>query len=251
MGLFDLTAPLYSALDNLLAFLPPLARLLFWAAVTAVISMALYWLCSGQEKVEAAKTRAIEARRTMAAYDGTEMDEMLPLAKESLAASGKHFIIVLGPAVLSSLPALTLIVWVSNHFSYELPTTGESITISSAPDGFPGGIEPASAKDGSYTLTYPDSDAAFVMRSTDGIELASLPLKKAVPIVHKRAWWNSLIANPNGYIPAAAEVDEIRFELRKIEYLSIGPGWMHTWEFSYFLLLIVTSLGIKVAFKIH
>ena len=118
MGLFDIPAPLFTAIDNLLDSLPAYPRLLFWACTTAGVSMALYWLCSAQDKVAGAKLRAITARKHMAAYKGTEFDEMWPLAKESLAASTRHFIVVLVPAILSSLPALTLMIWVSNHFSF-------------------------------------------------------------------------------------------------------------------------------------
>ena len=85
----------------------------------------------------------------------------------------------------------------------------------------------------------------------DGTLLFSLPLEAAVPVVHQRLWWNSLIGNPNGYLPPESPVQEIAFDLERVEYLGIGPGWARTWELSYFLLLILCSLGIKVAFKIH
>ena len=48
-----------------------------------------------------------------------------------------------------------------------------------------------------------------------------------------------------------AAIEEIRFELQPIEFIQFGPAWARTWELSYFLLLILVSLGIKVAFKIH
>ena len=75
MGFFDLPAPLFTALDGLLGGLGAYPRLLFWAAFTGAISMFLYWLCSAQDKVGAAKERAIAARKAMAGYEGTEFDE--------------------------------------------------------------------------------------------------------------------------------------------------------------------------------
>jgi len=251
MGLFDLPAPLYSAIDGLLGFLPMLPRLLLWSIVTGILSMVLYWLCSAQGKVEAAKLRAIAGRNAMSSYEGTEFDEMWPLAKESLAASGKHFLIVLVPAVLSSLPALTLIVWVSNHFSYTLPAAGTEILVQSTPAMSLTGLAPASEQANSYTLVWPDSATPLTVFSTTNESLVTLPLAAPVPVVHQRLWWNSLIGNPNGYLPAASSVQEIRFGLPPVEYLAFGPGWARGWELSYFLLLILCSLGIKVAFKIH
>lgn len=251
MGLFDIPSPLYSAIDSLLDFVPLYGRLLFWAAITGVLSMVLYWACSAQDKVEAAKQRAIIARRNMAGYKGTEMNEMLPLAKESLAASGKHFLIVLGPAVLSSLPALTLIVWVSNHFSYELPASGAAIGISTVPAELANDLELETDQSGSPAILWPAAGETVQLTGPDGESLATLPLDTAVPVIHQRYWWNMLIGNPNGYLPEDAAVQEILFALPRIVYLDIGPTWARTWELSYFLLLILVSLGIKLVFKIH
>jgi hypothetical protein len=249
MGLFDLPAPLFTALDNLMIGLPALFRLLIWATLTAILSMALYWLCSAQDKVAAAKERALTARRKMAGYDGTEFDEMMPLAKESLVASGRHFGIVLWPALLSSLPALMLIVWVSGQFGYSLPQSGSSVAVHTDPAAQLAGV--SATADNVYIVTYPASDTTYSVVAANGEELATLPLTAPIPVVHKRQWWNSLIGNPNGYLPDEYAIEAIYFELPAIEYLSIGPGWVRGWEFSYFALLIIVSLGIKVIFKIH
>lgn len=251
MGLFDLPAPLFSAIDSLLGFLPVLARLLFWSVITAIVSMALYWLCSAQAKVEAAKQRAITGRKEMAGYQGHEFSEMWPLAKESLAASGKHFLIVLVPAVLSSLPALTLIVWVSNNFSYTLPQAGADITIQTTPEMSLAGLSIDAERPDSYRALWPATETPLTLVSLADESLIALPLLAPVPLVHKRQWWNALIGNPNGYLAADSSVQDISFDLPRIQYLSIGPAWARTWELSYFLLLILCSLGIKVAFKIH
>jgi hypothetical protein len=251
MGLFDLPAPLFSAIDGLLSFLPLLPRLLLWSVITAVLSMLLYWLCSAQAKVAAAKHRAISARREMAGYEGDEFGEMWPLAKESLAASGKHFLIVLVPAVLSSLPALTLIIWVSNNFSYNLPAAGTDISVQSSPALSLSGLEPDADQAGHYTLIWPAAENPLILVSADSDSLVALPLAAPVPMVHQRQWWNSLIGNPNGYLPAGTSIQDISFGLPRIQYLSFGPTWARSWELAYFFMLILCSLGIKVAFKIH
>jgi hypothetical protein len=249
MGLFDLPAPLFTALDSLMNGLPVLLRLLIWAVLTGIISMYLYWLCSTQDKVAAAKERALTARRKMAGYKGTEFDEMLPLAKESLTASGSHFVIVLWPALLSSLPALTLIVWVSGQFGFTLPQPGSSVAVHTDPAMQLTDI--SASPDNVYLVPYPASDSTYSIVAANGEQLATLPLSAPIPIVHKRQWWNSLIGNPNGYLPDEYEIEAIHFELPAIEYLSIGPGWIRGWEFSYFFLLIIVSFSIKVIFKIH
>jgi hypothetical protein len=241
MGFLDIPAPLFTAIDGALKSLPPLARLLIWAVVTAILSMYLYWLCSAQEKVGQAKERAIAARQKMAGYDGHEFGEMWPLAKESLASSGKHFLVVLGPAVLSSVPALMLIIWVSGQFSYTLPDAGTAVSVSAIPENELSVSE----------VSWPAADAPAELLDSNGLSLLLLPLEAAVPVVHKRLWWNSVIGNPNGYLSDDASVTEVHFELAPISYLSFGPGWVRGWELTYFLVLVICSLGIKVAFRIH
>ncbi len=241
MGFLDLPAPVFSAMDGVLGMLPAFLRLSLWAVITAVISMFLYWRCSAQEKVGRAKERAVTARKKMATYDGHEFDEMWPLARESLAASAKHFTVVLGPAVLSSVPALMLIIWVSNHFSYTLPEAGAMISLEATPEN-------ALAL---KQIDWPGDNSPVEVQDSGGKPLFSLPLPAAVPVVHKKAWWNSLIGNPNGYLGEDASAAEVRLDLPRVSYLNFGPGWVRTWEFSYFLVLIICSLGIKVTFRIH
>ena len=77
------------------------------------------------------------------------------------------------------------------------------------------------------------------------------PVFRVVPVLHKKLWWNSLIGNPNGYLDDDHPVEAIYFELQSMEFLSFGPGWIRGWEFSYFVLLIIVSLVIKFAFRIH
>jgi uncharacterized membrane protein (DUF106 family) len=250
MGVFDIPAPLFTALDSLLGGMPAYPRLLIWAALTGAVSMALYWLCSAQEKVGAAKQRAITARKQMAGYEGTEFDEMWPLARESLAASLSHFAIVLGPALLSSLPALAIIVWVSNTFGYNLPEAGDTLVITTEPEKELG-APLTGAADGTFEVYYPADDATVTVSTVDGETITTLPMQAPVPVIHKKLWWNSLIGNANGYLSGDAPVEAIYFVLEEQSFLSFGPGWLQSWWFSYFVLLIVVSLIIKVVFRIH
>ena len=247
MGLFDLPSPLYSTIDNLLGFLPPLPRLLIWAVFSGGVSMLFYWLCSRQDKVAAARDRALRARADLNAYEGHEFGEMWPLAAESLKASLAHFGVVLGPALLGSLPALTLIVWVSNNFGYSLPKPGEPLAMLPQPAIT---LNQQSLWDSAFVARYPADDTAAEIRTADGELLLTLPLAAPVPIVHKKLWWNSLIGNGAGYLDDDAAVDEIRFWLQRQTFLNVGPAWMRGWELTYFFLLVVSSLVIKRVFRI-
>jgi len=247
MGLFDLPAPLLSAADGLLGFLPPLLRLLLWALITGVLSMVCYWAFSTQDKISAAKSAALQARAALNSYAGDQFGEMWPLVNASLRTSLKHFWVVLGPAVLGSLPALTIIIWVSNQYGYVQPTPGESLGITTQPVIE---LQLSTATSTGYAVTYPASGESLSIRSEAGTPLLDLPLPTPTPVVHKHQWWNYLIGNPAGYLPATAATDEVRLDVRPQLFVTLGPDWLHTWEATYFLVLILSSLIIKVVFKI-
>ena len=241
MGLFDLPAPLYNAIQQLLDGLPPLLQLSLWAVLTGIVSMACYWFFSNQGKVTGAKEAALAARKALNAYEGHEFSEMWALVGATLRTSGKHFWIVLGPALLGSLPALTLIVWVSNQFGYQMPQAGDTLSIT---------IETEAGDTASLALVYPAADATLPVTAADGEELTTLPLQAAIPVIHKKLWWNTLIANQAGYLDDSSTVAAIRPDLTPQHFISIGPEWARHWELTYFLLLIISSLAIKFAFRI-
>jgi len=241
MGLFDLPAPLYDAIQHLLTSLPPLLQLSLWALLTGIISMVCYWAFSNQGKVAGAKQEALAARTALNGYEGHEFSEMWALIGATLRTSGRHFWIVLGPALLGSLPALTLIVWVSNQFGYHLPEPGQTIDIT---------IETEAGATKDISIFYPPADKTLPIIAADGSELMTLPLEGPIPVIHKKRWWNTLIANQAGYLDDASPVKEIRPTLAPQQFLNVGPGWARSWELSYFLLLIISSLAIKFAFRI-
>lgn len=248
MGLLDLPAPLFDAVNGLLQGMPAGIQLAIWAALTGKLSMLIYWLCSAQEKVTAAKTAALEARRALNSYDGHEFGEMWPLVGASLRGSARHFTVVLGPALLGSLPALALIVWVSNTFGVLPPAPGAAIVVSTSPDiklqAQPQNIE-------NQRFIYPDPESTLTIASAaTGAAIVTLPTPDLAPVVHKRRWWNTLIGNPAGYLAADGAVDEIRFDYQQQTFIPFGPPWLRTWEAPYFLLLIITSLAIKFLFRI-
>jgi hypothetical protein len=72
MGLLDLPAPLLDWLDAALSnvITAPGLRLALWGAVGAVLSMALYWALSPQERIARIKAEALAARQRLDSYEG-------------------------------------------------------------------------------------------------------------------------------------------------------------------------------------
>lgn len=75
----------------------------------------------------------------------------------------------------------------------------------------------------------------------------------AVPVttVHKRAWWNVLVGNPLGYLPADGPIDRIDLDLPRSEYLPFGPSWLRGWEFLFIGVMLIGSLTLKAGLRIR
>jgi hypothetical protein len=253
MGFFDLPSPAFAWVDQLLQLLPPTLRLVLWALIGASLSMYLYLKMSSQEKIGDLKTQATAARKKLSAYDGTEMDEMMPLAMNVLKLSGKHFYVVTGPAILSSLPALCLIVFISNAYGYIFPDAGSTVEISATPVDATLSIDSDTAQrsETGYQVVWPGEGQSLNISDASGSLLVTLPAPAPTPVIHKRQWWNSLIGNPAGYLDEDAAINELFLAMPEHRFIGIGPSWIQTWEFTFFIALLIFSLGIKVVFKIH
>jgi len=251
MGFLDLASPLFSMLDGWISFLPETLRIILWASVGAAVSMYLYLKLSAQDKIGTIKSDSVAARKALSSYEGAEFDEMMPLATRVLSLSGKHFIAVLGPAVLSSLPALALIVWASNQFGIVAPAAGTPVAVSVYPETAIvwSPKEAASSGETGTLVAWPES-GAVVTASSDAGELFVIGAGLA-PVIHKKAWWNNLIGNPAGYLADDSSIELVEIDMTYREFLPFGPDWLREWAGLFFIALLVVSIGIKVVFKIH
>ena len=75
--------------------------------------------------------------------------------------------------------------------------------------------------------------------------LLVLPLEQRIPIIHKKRWWNWLMANPLGYLPTDLKTDVINIHLPKAVMIGFGPGWMRGWMFSFFMTFLISSIIFK------
>ena len=252
-GLFDIPAPIFSLIDGVLAdFLSESIRLVFWGLAAGAGSMGLYWLTSPQKKLEIAKQDSIAARQALSAYDG-DFDGLFPLMTRSLSTSFRHLGLALGPALLGSLPVIFLMVWMSGGYGYRLPEPGAQIRISTigqtGPLAWSNGAQ-AEAGQG-HTVAWPADSETLTLSGEGGDALLTLPLAHAVPVKHKRVWWNMLFANPLGSLPDEAPVEAIEIGLEARVFMPFGPGWMQGWEAPFILVVLFASVAIKLIFRIR
>jgi hypothetical protein len=141
MGFLDLPAPFFDLVDrSLLGPLPPLARLILWAIVAAIVSLSLYRWLSPQRRIAETKAQAAEARRSLNAHDG-DLESALPLMRRSMGLALRQVWLVLPGALVASLPVLALLVWLDGAYGYQFPA-GQAPAIAVEPVAYSGHWQP-------------------------------------------------------------------------------------------------------------
>ncbi len=254
MGLLDLPYPVLTWCDQVMAAgLPAYGRLILWGGIGSVLSMGFYRLVSPQRKLLAIKVEIRSLRQKLMGYDG-DFAGLRSLTLRSIGASLKQVGLALGPATLASLPVLFLIVWLSNAYSYGLPAPGETVEIAVMPAGTDLAWQPwqAAQKVGeSWRVVWPGDAAEVSLNDGGESPLLALPFAAAVPVIHKKTWWNHLIGNPLGYLPPGSQIERVEITLPARRILGYGPDWMAGWEVVFFAAMVLFSLAIKFLFRIH
>ena len=246
MGLLDLPAPLFAAVDDALgAFAPAWLRLVLWGLIAAAFSMGAYFVLSPQRRIARAKADALAARHALDAYDG-EFAGAWPLIRDVLKSAFRQLGLVTWPAIVSSLPVLALLVWMSTTYGHGFPDPGATVDIRTVPNGLEARLEtPTSAAEPS------GQHREIVVIDGSGEVLHRLPWPAPVATIHKREWWNALLGNPAGYLPEGGPLERIDLDIPAKEYLPIGPAWLKAWYVLFFGVLLAASLAIKVSARIE
>lgn len=235
LGFFDLPEPLLKRADDLITSVVPVPlSIALWAVLGGIVCLELYRVVSPQERITRIKKDARAAQEELAAYDG-EMEGAWPLMKSMLGLSLKRVGIVIPATLLAAYPVIALLVWMSSAYGHVFPARGEEVAVHVAPP-FHGQLLNDGAEQPRLQASGPSGNV-----------LLEVPLAAAVPVVHKRKWWNWLMGNPAGYLPDDAPIDEIRADLPKRQLHSAGPSWMRGWEAIFLPVLFVAALGYKTA----
>lgn len=261
-GLLDWPGVVLGGFNDLLMLVLPLPlALVFWAVVSGWATMWVYRAVSNQEKLAALKPQVKAVQRKLSKYDG-EFSGLLPLIGENFRLSGRHIGLAIGPAVIAGIPVLFVLVWGSNVFGVHFPEPGEPVNVELVGDGVERDADhwrwvgaevrhlPSAVDEPlRWRIRWPETNAR--LETAEGEPAAELPPQAPTPVLHKRQWWNALIANPAGYLPEDVPVESLRLGLPNHEILPLGPDWMRGWLFTYFVLLIAASLGFKFYWRVH
>lgn len=252
MGLFDLPAPLFSAIDGLLAMaMPPVLRLLIWGVFAGWLSMVIYRLLSNQKIIGELKAQSKAQQKLISEFDG-EFTELMPVIRQAFALGFRQLGLALGPALLATVPVLFIIIWVSGEYGYATPAPGNEVFLSAEPATadiqWSSPTDVKESEDG-WLVSWPSKEQSLTM-SDEQQALLVLPLEHDIPIIHKKRWWNVLMANPLGYLPQDGKTDVIHIKLPEAVIIDSGPGWMRGWMFSFFMSFLLASIGFKLLLRL-
>jgi hypothetical protein len=202
-----------------------------------MISLAIYWRLSAQERIRRGRIEIEQARRRLDAHDG-EWDEAKSLLGQLLRSAFSQVGRVGWPSVVAGLPLLSLLTWLGGSYGYTFPEPGAEPAIRTQPAG----LEPQWLAGNCASA---ESTCPHIVIREGEFSVAEIHLAAPVPVVHKWRWWNALLGNPAGYLPSELAVESIQIDLPAREYLALGPQWSRAWWVPFFTSLIAASLMLK------
>ena len=257
MGLLDLPAPLFDALDNFAADLhfPALLRILAYACACAWIGMHLYRRFSDQPRLLALRAEIAVVQSALARHAGG-FAELASLIRRNLSLSLRQLGLTLAPALLASLPLLLVLPWLSNRFDYESPAPGILVSVCVQPPSAATTLHWQAAQaiaheSGCWRLTWPKAGEIAGLTNADSLVLHAFVAPAHSAFIYKYTKYNWLIGNPDGYLPATAAADRLAITLRPREVFPFGPAWLRGWETWYFGTLALVSLALKLRWRLR
>lgn len=257
MGLLDLPAPIFSIIDGVLAMaMPAVLRLIIWGILAGWLSMIVYRLFSDQEKIGALKTLQKNQQKDIAEFDG-EFAELMPLIRHTLALGIRQLGLALGPALIATVPVLFIVIWVAGQFGHVSPVAGSEVFLSVEPAGSDihwSSATQVTSSEGGWVINWPSQDQTLAMMEgamKGNQPLLTLPIEHDIPVIHKKRWWNLLMANPLGYLPKDSETDVVYIGLPEQVIIGSGPAWVRGWMFSFFVSFLLSSFAFKFLLRLN
>ena len=257
-SLFDSLNPVLALVDRLLAglSLAPVWRIAVFAALGSLVSMLLFKKLSNQAELAKLKQEISQVQKDLV-RSSDENGSLGKVLRRNLGLSGRQLWLSFWPALVASIPILFLLVFCSNQFGTEAMDSGARVYVMPVElDGSPGDYRwidinaQWDARKKAWTFYQPEpGKTAVLMRGAE----PQLIVPTVVPthVLHKKQWWNFLIANPAGYIDDNASAERFEFNTPTQVIINWGPKWMRGWLFAFMLFLVLFSVAIKIVWKIH
>ena len=257
-ALLDSLNPVLAVVDRVLASLSlaPVLRIAIFAALGSIISMLLFKRFSNQAALADLKQQIRQVQNELVQSSGKSA-ELGKTVRQNLKLTGRQLWLSFWPAILASVPILFLLAFCSNQYGAEALEPGSRayvtpVELQGSPRDFEwrGVNAQWDARKKAWTFYLPEAGQAASL-FVDGDEQLQLPTVVPVHVLHKKQWWNVLIANPAGYLDDNARMASVDINTPMQTIIGWGPGWMRGWLFAFMLFLVLFSVAIKILWKIH
>ena len=255
-SLFDLLSPVLSRIDNVMRDglgLAPVWRIAVFAALGSMVSMWLFKKLSNQDELARLKLQIRTVQKELVGERGGLKNAL----QRNLKLTVRQLCLSFWPALLASVPILFLLAFSSNQFGVAAIPAGARTYVT------PIGLErsPADyrwqgvnaqwdARKSAWTFYQPEAGQVASLMLGEQLQL-SLPTVAAASTIHRRHWWNILLANPAGYLDANASIGRFDINAPPQIIFDWGPGWMRGWLFAFMVFLVLFSVAVKVVWKIE
>ena len=234
-------------------WIPEFFRIILWGGLSGAGAILLYSWGSDQKGISRIKEEIKNIRKRMFNPD-LEKEEYFYYIRKNLFVSLTFLRKVSLPSFMASIPVLINIFWISAFFTFQLPPSGEKVSVKLFPEKNDVVAKPSEVflrtSDGFLWVVGDDSEPLrFLDRK--GLAFSWIPHLPVSGVVYKKKWWNWFVENEVGYIREDSPIDEIRWFYPRKVIIDGVPEWMATWEFPYFATLFLTALGIKFFFRIQ
>lgn len=257
-ALLDSLNPVLAVVDRGLASLSlaPVLRIAIFAALGSVVSMLLFKKFSNQTALADLKQEIRQVQNELVQSSG-KRGELGKTVRQNLKLTGRQLWLSFWPAILASVPILFLLAFCSNQYGAEALEPGARVYVTPVElQGSPSDFEwhgvnaQWDARKKAWTFYQPEAGQTASL-FVDGNEQLRLPTVVPIHVLHKKQWWNVLIANPAGYLDDDARIASVEINTPMQIIIGWGPGWMRGWLFAFMLFLVLFSVAIKILWKIH
>ncbi len=249
-GLLDRAAPVLNTIDAFIdQVLPDAPRVVLYGLLASYLGMLIYARLSDQHRLRAVKRMTTRVRAELRNPD-IEFSALLRASKRSIALSMRHLWLAFKPSLPAMLPFLLIFPWLSNEFGALPPPPGTALKWCVYPATAATRVRFDTlqfAADGCVVAPWPKAPVPI---SIDSEIVALVPWSGSSQVLHAPKWWNELIGNPAGYLPASVGTLQIGFTLPPRSLLPFGPTWLGDWLLLAFVPGFVAGLYWRWRWKL-
>jgi len=215
--------------------------------------MGFYALLSPQKRIRAKKQEIRQLKQELN-DDSLDFAGTLRLSRKNLGRSLELLALVLPTSLLSMLPALAMIFFVSLLYTYQVPETGHDIKVKVTPGTgnvivHSGGVSVSTGKGVYYVVM--GKEPRIMVYENNRMIYQWTPDMLMSSTIDKKPRWSYIAPEGAGYLPEDSATEELIIDFKPLRLIEGAPRFMGGWEFCYFLALTISAVLVKVKFRIE